>query len=42
MQFKEISLAYEVLSNPEKKDVYDKHGEAGVTLAQNDGKSMLT
>jgi len=31
-KFKEISLAYEVLSNPEKRDIYDKLGEAGIVL----------
>jgi DnaJ-class molecular chaperone len=25
--FKKISGAYEVLNNPEKKDLYDKYGE---------------
>ena len=29
-QFKEISEAYSVISNPEKKLVYDKYGHAGV------------
>jgi len=31
--FKEITVAYEVLSNAEKRDLYDKYGEDGV----NDG-----
>lgn len=29
-KFKEISYAYEVLSNAEKRDTYDKHGEEGL------------
>ena len=29
-QFKEISFAYEVLSNPEKRQVYDHHGMEGL------------
>ena len=30
LQFKEISFAYEVLSKPEKKDLYDRHGIQGL------------
>jgi len=30
MQFKEISFAYEVLSNPEKREIYDRHGMQGL------------
>ena len=29
-QFKKLSEAYEVLSNPEKRDVYDKYGLDGL------------
>ena len=25
-QFKEINFAYEVLSNPERRELYDRHG----------------
>lgn len=28
--FKEMTVAYEVLTNPEKKKLYDKYGEDGV------------
>lgn len=30
VQFKEISFAYEVLSNPEKRQLYDQYGEKGL------------
>ncbi len=29
-QFKEISNAYDILSNPEKREIYDKHGLEGL------------
>ncbi len=30
VQFKEISKAYEILSDPTKKELYDQHGMEGV------------
>ena len=30
LQFKEISFAYDILSNPEKRDLYDRYGEKGL------------
>ena len=29
-KFKEISMAYEVLSNEDKRKIYDSHGEQGI------------
>lgn len=40
-QFKEISFAYEVLTDPEKKEIYDRHGVKGLRdgVASPSGKS---
>ncbi|XP_012262535.2 dnaJ homolog subfamily A member 2-like [Athalia rosae] len=36
-KFKEISFAYEVLSDPKKRQIYDKHGLKGVQEGGSDG-----
>jgi DnaJ-class molecular chaperone len=37
IKFKEISEAYDVLGNTEKKDIYDKYGEEGLKQSDGDG-----
>lgn len=37
-KFKEISHAYEILSDPQKKQIYDQYGEEG--LSDNHGGGM--
>ena len=36
-KFKEISMAYEVLSNPEKRKVYDQGGEQAIKVGGSGG-----
>lgn len=36
-KFKEISFAYEVLSDPKKRSIYDKHGLKGIQEGTPDG-----
>ncbi|GAA6020096.1 hypothetical protein JCM11491_006396 [Sporobolomyces phaffii] len=36
-KFLEISRSYEVLSDPEKRQIYDRHGEAGLKQRENGG-----
>ena len=39
-QFKEISFAYEVLSNPEKRETYDRYGLEGLKEGGGGGGMM--
>lgn len=36
-KFKEITVAYEVLMDPKKRDLYDKYGEEGLREGGGDG-----
>ncbi|KAF9365025.1 hypothetical protein BGX34_011697 [Mortierella sp. NVP85] len=40
-RFQEISIAYQVLSDPKKRRLYDKYGMSGVKMAESDVGSML-
>jgi len=41
-KFKEISKAYEILSNKEKRELYDKYGEEGVEKGGGDDGDMFS
>ena len=36
-KFKEITVAYEILMDPKKRDIYDKYGEEGLREGAGEG-----
>merc|ERR1712137_819145 len=41
-QFKLISMAYEVLSDPEKREAYHRHGKAGIEIGEVDPRALFS